>query len=71
MGERRAKCPSARAEKQGLKLNKHPDSITGPRTGLNIAEAQAIADDDPDLIWLDVAKEDYYSAPPTNYEPDY
>jgi hypothetical protein len=58
------------AEKQNLKLNKHPDPITGPRVGLNIGEAQAIADDDPDLIWLDVAKENYYEDPPTSYEPD-
>jgi len=58
------------AEKQGLSLNKHPDPITGPRLGLNIAEALAIADEDPDLIWLDVAKDDYYSGPPSNYEPE-
>jgi hypothetical protein len=59
------------AEKQGLLLNKHPDSLTGPRIGLHVAEAEGIADDDPDLIWLDVAQEDYYSSPPTNFEPDY
>lgn len=57
------------AEKQGLLLNKHPDSINGPRIGLNVAEAEAIAEEDPDLIWLDVDKEDYYSGPPSNYEP--
>jgi hypothetical protein len=57
------------AEKQGLLLNKHPDSITGPRVGLNIAEAQAIADEDPDLIWLDVEEDDYYSGPPSDCEP--
>jgi len=59
------------AEKQGLALNKHPDSITGPRIGLNVAEAEAIADEDPDLIWLDVAEEEYYSGPPSNYEPEH
>ncbi len=58
------------AEKQGLALNKHPDSITGPRIGLSVAEAQAIADDDPDLIWLDVSRDDYYSGPPMNYGPE-
>jgi len=58
------------AEKQSLPLNKHPDSITGPRAGLNVAEAEAIADEDPDLIWLDVTKEDYYSGPPSSYEPE-
>jgi hypothetical protein len=25
------------AEKEGLKLNKHPDSISGPRVGLSMA----------------------------------
>ncbi len=58
------------AEKQGLSLNKHPDSINGPRNGLSPAEAEAIAVDDPDLIWLDVDDEEYYSAPPTDFEPD-
>lgn len=58
------------AEKQGLTLSKHPDSLTGPRVGLSIAEAEAIADEDPDLIWLDVAKSDYYDGPPTSYEPE-
>jgi len=58
------------AEKQGLKLNKHPDSLTGPRIGLTVAEAEAIATDDPELIWLDVDEDEYYSAAPTNYEPE-
>jgi len=58
------------AEKQGLTLNKHPDPIMGPRVGLNVGDAEAIADEDPDLIWLDVATEDYYSGPPSNYEPE-
>ena len=38
------------AEKEGLKLNKHPDSHEGPRVGLSIAEAEAIGSDDPELI---------------------
>jgi len=59
------------AEKQGLSLNKHPDSLSGPRIGLTVAEAEAIAEDDADLIWLDVSKDDYYSGPPTDYEPEY
>ena len=58
------------AEKQGPTLNKHPDSTTGPRLGLSIAEAEAIAVDDPELIWLDVADEDYFTAAPTDYEPE-
>jgi len=58
------------AEKQGLQLNKHPDSLTGPKIGLSVAEAEAIATDDPDLIWLDIAEDEYYSAAPTDYEPE-
>jgi hypothetical protein len=58
------------AEKQNLLLNKHPDPISGPRLGLNIAEARAIADEDPDLIWLDVSKDNYYGDPPTSFEPE-
>jgi hypothetical protein len=58
------------AEKQGLTLNKHPDSISGPHTGLNIGEAEAIASEDPNLIWLDVSEDDYYSGPPTDFEPE-
>jgi hypothetical protein len=59
------------AEKQNLRLNKHPDSITGSRVGLSVAEAEAIADDDPDLIWVDVSKEEYFTGPPWSFEPDY
>ena len=51
------------AEKEGLKLHKHPDSIQGPRIELSIAEAKAIATDDPDLIWLDVPEDQYYGEP--------
>jgi len=57
------------AEKEGLKLNKHPDSITGPRIGLSIAEAEAIATEDPSLIWLDVADDQYYGEQ-RNFEPE-
>jgi len=57
------------AEKQGLSLNKHPDSVNGPQEGLNVAEATAIADEDADLIWLDVSEEEYYSGAPISYEP--
>ncbi len=58
------------AEKQNLTLNKHPDTTTGPRRGLTVAEAEAVASDDADLIWLDVSKEEYYGGPPSSYEPD-
>ncbi|HLW68081.1 MAG TPA: hypothetical protein VKS79_22375 [Gemmataceae bacterium] len=57
------------AEKQGLPLNKHPDSVSGPRTDLSIGEASAIAVDDPELIWLDVADEDYYQGAPSSLDP--
>jgi len=58
------------AEKQGLKLHKHPDSLSGPRVGLTIAVAEAIAAEDPDLIWLDVDDSEYYASSPTSFEPE-
>ena len=42
------------AEKAGVTLNKMADNIDSPAVGLSIAEAEAIADDRPELIWLDV-----------------
>jgi len=57
------------AEKEALKLNKKGDHVDPPVSGLSIAEAEAIASDDPDLIWLDVEKDAYYGTP-TNMEPD-
>jgi hypothetical protein len=57
------------AEKEALTLNKHPDNTEGPRIGLSIAEAEAIADEEPDLIWLDVAEEEYYGEP-KSLEPE-
>ena len=39
------------------------------RAGLTIAEAEAIADEDPDLIWLEVSEEEYYGEP-RNMEPE-
>jgi len=56
------------AEKEGLTLNKAADSIDSGAEGLSIAEAEAIADDDPDLIWLDVAEDEYYGES-RNMEP--
>lgn len=56
------------AEQEGLTLNKHPDAIDGPRQGLSIAEAEAIAAENPNLIWLDVRESDYYGEP-KNMEP--
>ena len=56
------------AEKEGLTLNKAADTVDDAVNGLSIAEAEAIAADDPDLIWLDVAEDDYYGER-TNMEP--
>jgi hypothetical protein len=51
-------------------LNKHPDATTGPRARLSVAEANGLAVDEPALIWLNVAKDDYYAGTPTSFEPD-
>lgn len=48
------------AEKEGLTLSKKGDSIDDAVHGLSIAEAEAIASDDPDSIWLEIPDEDYY-----------
>jgi hypothetical protein len=56
------------AEKEGLTLNKSADSIDDGAAGLSIAEAEAIADDRPELIWLDVTEDDYYGEQ-RNMEP--
>lgn len=47
------------AEKEGLRLNKLSDSIDEAAHGLTIAEAKAIASDNPELIWLEIAADDY------------
>lgn len=56
------------AEKEGLSLNKAADSIDAGAEGLSIAEAAAIADDDPELIWLEVPADEYYGQP-RNMQP--
>jgi hypothetical protein len=48
------------AEKAGLTLHKSADSIDEGIEALSIAEAEAIADEDPDSIWLVVPEEEYY-----------
>jgi hypothetical protein len=58
------------AEKQNLKLSKHGDAVDEPAHGLSVAEAEAIADEEEDLIYLDVPDSEYIAAPPTSYEPD-
>lgn len=58
------------AEKHNLTLSKHGDPVDEPAIGLTIAEAEAIAEEDEDLVYLDVPKSDYAAAPPTSFEPD-
>ena len=58
------------AEKQNLKLSKHGDAVDEPATGLTIAEAEAIAEEDEDLIYLDISAQEYATAAPTSFEPD-
>src|SRR6186997_2066766 len=56
------------AEQEGLALNKFADNIDDAVSGLTIAEAEAIAVEDPDLIWLEVPADEYYGEP-RNMEP--
>jgi len=56
------------AEKEGLTLHKAAGRIDEGANDLSIAEAEAIADDDPDAIWLDVPDDEYYGEP-RNMEP--
>ena len=48
------------AEKESIRLNKAEDRIDPARSGLSVAEAEAIASEDPDLIWIEVEDEQYY-----------
>jgi len=56
------------AEKEGLTLNKSADNIDDGASGLSIAEAEAIADERPELIWVEVPADEYYGEP-RNMEP--
>lgn len=56
------------AEQEGLFLNKKADHIDGPAIGLTIADAEAIAADNPDLIWIE-APEGTVFGEPKNMEP--
>jgi hypothetical protein len=58
------------AEKHNKTLNKMPDKIDPGRYGLTVAEAEAIADEDEGLIYLDVPDDEYQGAPPTSFAPD-
>ena len=56
------------AERAGVTLNKTADRIDDGAEGLSIAEAEAIADGDPESIWLEVDPDEYYGEP-RNMEP--
>jgi hypothetical protein len=56
------------AEREGFTLNKAADHIDGELSGLTIAEAEAIATDRPEIIWLNVPADEYYGEP-RNMEP--
>ena len=58
------------AEKHNLSLRTHGDPGAGPVAGLTGAEAEAIADEDEGLIYLDVPDEEYHGAPPSSFQPD-
>ncbi|MDB5307903.1 MAG: hypothetical protein JWO38_2105 [Gemmataceae bacterium] len=58
------------AEKHNLRLKKHGDAVDGAARELTVAEAEAIADEDENLIYLDVPDEEYENAPPTSFRPD-
>ena len=56
------------AERAGVTLNKAEDHIDSAAMGLSIAEAEAIADDRPEVIWIEVEADEYYGQP-LNMEP--
>lgn len=58
------------AEKHNHRLFKRGDRIDEDAKGLTVAEAEAIADEDESLIYLDVDDNEYYEAPPSSYEPE-
>jgi hypothetical protein len=57
------------AEQEGMTLNKSADRIDEARTGLSVAEAEAIAAEDPNLIWIEVPEMEYYGEQ-RNMEPE-
>jgi hypothetical protein len=58
------------AEKHNLTLSKHGDTVDEPAHGLTVPEAEAIAEEDEELVFLDVSDVEYATAPPTSFEPD-
>ena len=51
------------AEREGLLLHKTADRIDDGADNLSVAAAEAIADSDPELIWLEVSEDEYYGEP--------
>ena len=58
------------AEKHNLTLSKHGDTVDDPASGLTVPEAEAIAEEDEELVYLDVPTGEYATSPPTSFEPD-
>jgi len=56
------------AQQEGYLLNKAADHIDEAKFELTVPEAEAIATQDPELIWLEVPDETYYGEP-RNMEP--
>jgi hypothetical protein len=56
------------AEREGLSLNKLADPIDEAQEGLSVAEAEAIAVERPELIYVDITADEYES--PRNMLPD-
>lgn len=56
------------AEREGLSLNKLADPIDEAQDGLSVAEAEAIAVDRPELIFLDITADEYEN--PRNVLPE-
>jgi hypothetical protein len=47
------------AEREGLTLSKLEDRVDEAQEGLSVAEAEAIAVDSPELIYLDITSDEY------------
>ncbi|MBX9583030.1 MAG: hypothetical protein K2X87_22215 [Gemmataceae bacterium] len=58
------------AERHNLPLKKHGDPVDGPARDLSVAEAEALADGDEGLVYLDVPDDQYRDAAPASFQPD-
>jgi len=56
------------AEREGLSLNKLADAIDEAQEGLSVAEAEAVAVESPELIYLDITTDEYEN--PRNMLPE-